>query len=91
MYRLTVGAAAFWVGVVTMVSGRPRLLVPLVGLPVGAAVAQYRGLIPVRTPLDPLAAVIALQAIPVAAVSRVVRRRLRCDQPSSVGWRKAPR
>ncbi|MBM7807005.1 cellulose synthase/poly-beta-1,6-N-acetylglucosamine synthase-like glycosyltransferase [Geodermatophilus bullaregiensis] len=90
MYRLTVGAAAFWTGLGAAVSLRPRALVPLIGVPVAAAVAQYRGLLSVRTPLDPLAAVVALQAIPVAAVSRIVRRRLSRDQPT-VGWRKVPR
>ncbi len=91
MYRLTVGAAAFWIGLGVLVSARPRVLVPLVGLPVGAAVAQYRGLLPVRTPLDPVAAVVALQAIPVAAVSRIVRGSLRRDRGITVGWRKVPR
>ncbi len=91
MYRLTVGAAAFWTGLGTLVGARPRLLVPLVGVPVGAAVAQYRGLLPVTTPVDPVAAVVALQAIPVAAASRIVRRSLRRDGRAGVGWRKAPR
>ena len=91
MYRLTIGAAAFWVGLATAVSARPRVLGPLVGVPVAAAIAQYRGLLPIRTRLDPVAAVVALQAIPVAAVSRVLRRRLRRSQPTSVGWDKVPR
>jgi cellulose synthase/poly-beta-1,6-N-acetylglucosamine synthase-like glycosyltransferase len=91
MYRLTIGAAAFWVGLGVLVSARPRALLPLVGLPVGAAVAQYRGLLPVRTPLDPVAAIVALQSIPVAAVSRIVRRSLRRHQPPSVGWHKVSR
>ncbi|MEX5719289.1 glycosyltransferase [Geodermatophilus maliterrae] len=91
MYRLTVGAAAFWVGVGAVVSARPRVLGPLVGVPVAAAVAQYRGLLSVTTPLDPVAAVVALQAIPVAAASRILRRRLRRNQPTAVGWRKVPR
>ncbi|SFP13824.1 Glycosyltransferase, catalytic subunit of cellulose synthase and poly-beta-1,6-N-acetylglucosamine synthase [Geodermatophilus dictyosporus] len=91
MYRLTVGAAAFWTALAALVSVRPRVLVPVVGVPVGAAVAQYRGLLPVTTPVDPVAAVVALQAIPVAAASRIVRRSLRRDGKAVAGWRKVPR
>jgi hypothetical protein len=91
LYRITVGPAAFWTAAVTLMSLRPSITVPAVGLPVAAAVAQYRGLTGVRTPLDPMVAVVAMQAVPVAALLRIVRRRLdRRGQPSP-GWRKVPR
>lgn len=91
VYRMTAGAAAFWVATALLAGRRPPRTVPLVGLPVLAAIARYRGLIRLRTPLDSLGTVVAMQAIPPAAAIRVLRRRLaRGDRPAA-GWKKVAR
>lgn len=90
LYRVTAGVVAFWTAGAALALRRPPATIPLVALPVTVAIAQYRGLIGVRTPLDPVGTVVAMQAVPVAAAWRVARRRLR-GGTTAPGWRKVAR
>jgi cellulose synthase/poly-beta-1,6-N-acetylglucosamine synthase-like glycosyltransferase len=91
VYRMTAGVTAFWVTTASLAGWRPRSTAPLVVLPVTAAIAQYCGVLRVRTPLDPVSALVAMQAVPVAAALRLLRRRLGHGVGPAVGWRKVAR
>ncbi|MCF6508450.1 glycosyltransferase [Blastococcus sp. MG754426] len=90
LYRLTLGAAAFWVAAGSLARLLPWSLKPIVPLALTAAVTSYRG---DRIPPEPLrtaCAAIALQAVPVAASVRLIRRRLRGDTEGNL-WAKVAR
>lgn len=91
VYRMTAGPVAFWAAAALLAGRRPPVTIWLVGLPVATAIARYRGLLTVSSPLVPLGTVVAMQAIPPTAALRVLRRRLRADSSETPGWRKVAR
>ncbi|MGN7200864.1 glycosyltransferase [Arthrobacter sp. SAFR-044] len=89
VYRVTVGVGAFWIAAFFAMFLFPPYGALLTVSVVSWAVLRYRGFISLKSPLDPLFDVIAMQAIPLAGMARLIRRRLRGGKV--VGWVKVPR
>lgn len=90
VYRMTIGAAAFWGAVIAFCFILPPYSAVLALGGSALAISWYTGLLPVSLPLaGPLSAV-AMQAVPPATAVRVVSRRLRRDQRGA-GWKKVAR
>lgn len=89
VYRVTVGVAAFWLAVVSSsILFRPYGSFFIIGT-VTWAILRYRGMITARTMADPIFDIVAMQAIPVAGLYRLLTRNLR--RSLAPGWTKVPR
>jgi hypothetical protein len=88
LYRVTVGAAGFWVALSALAVGLPLVGVPLLGI-AAVCIAVYRGSL--RLPFLPrlLVTVVGLQAVPVAAAIRVLRRERKVEAAGL--WKKIAR
>lgn len=87
LYRLTVGAAGFWLvvlGSTLLVRPLSCLLIPAM---VTASVLTYSGRLRVAGPITPFTTVIGMQAVPIFGAIRAIRRL----GHRSGGWKKIAR
>lgn len=93
LYRTTVGALGFWLGVFGFAMLFPIVTVPVSVLGILWSLAFYTGRTRLGAPLRPLFALTAMQAVTVAAAGRAIRRRVRLKSQgkSDVGWKKVAR
>ncbi|WP_175507532.1 glycosyltransferase family 2 protein [Nocardioides terrae] len=89
-YRLTIGCSAFWAGLLSTAMVRPLGLLPLLGVVTAYCVARYRGALFPRRSLLPWTTVVGMQAVPPAALARIVRKRFRGSE-GQPGWKKIAR
>lgn len=90
LFRVTVGAAGFWLAVACLTAIYPPVSV-LLGLGVAVAVAMYSGRLLPRARLGTLVSAIGMQAVPVAGLWRLIRAAIRPVSISTPGWTKVAR
>lgn len=90
LYRVTIGAAAFWAAVLAFCFVAPPWTAVLAVGGSALAVTWYAGLLPVGLPLSGAFTAVAMQAVPPASVVRIIRKRMRKGEQSA-GWKKVAR
>jgi cellulose synthase/poly-beta-1,6-N-acetylglucosamine synthase-like glycosyltransferase len=92
MYRLTVGAAAFWGAAIACSLIHPPIMAPLVIIAVSLGIMQYRGVVNLPRPIGLLGAVVGMQVVPILGGIRAIKRYWKKNKGQKiVGWSKVPR